>query len=205
MDMEAEKVDLPRTIQIQIQNQNQAHPKNTQPGPDGVADNPSVKSPARNPAKDEKVSHLSPTPISDKCSNDFQKIVVSGNEVCDESSIVGLTKQTPFKAHELTSPLKQLNQPPSNNEFTTIPLSPRKGNWKRIARAQGKQTNTSNSNPVSQNVMGLTGSKRVGKLVFSEEENECKPSKKLRDSHQSNTYDTTKRSAVAAKQHHREP
>ena len=112
---------------------------------------------------------------------------------------MGLTKQTPFEAHELTSPLKQLNQLPSNNESTTIPLNPKKGNWKRIARAEGKQANTSNSNLVSQNVMGLTGSKRVSKLVFSEEENECKPSKKLRDSHQSNTYDTTKRSAVAAK------
>ena len=66
MDMEAEQVDLPRTIQIQIQNQNQTLPKNTQPGPDGVADNPSVKSLVRIPAKDEKVSHLSPTPLSDK-------------------------------------------------------------------------------------------------------------------------------------------
>ena len=156
-------------------------------------------------AKDEKVSLLSPAPLSNKCSNESEKILVTGNEVCDKSSIVVLPKQTPFKAHEITSPLKQLNEPPINNETTTVPLSPRKENWKRIARAQGKQTNTSNSNPVSQNVMGLTGSKRVGKLVFSEEENECKPLEKLRDSHQSNTYDTTKRSAVAAKQHRREP
>ena len=144
-------------------------------------------------------------PLSDKCSSEPQKVFVVGNEVCDESSIVGLPKQTPFEAHELTSPLKQLNEPPINNETTTIPLSPRKGNWKRIARAQGKQTHTSNSNPNSQIVMGLTGSKRVGKLVFSEEENECKPSKKFRDSHQSNTYDTIERSAVVAKQHRQEP
>ena len=133
MDMEAEQVELPRTIQIQ--NQNQAHPKNTQPGLGGVADKPSVKSLARNLAKDEKVSFLSPTPLSDKFSNESEKILVTGNEVCDESSIVGLPKQTPFEAHEITSPLKQLNEPPINNETTTVPLSPRKGNWKRIARA----------------------------------------------------------------------
>ena len=53
--------------------------------------------------------------------------------------------------------------------------------------------------------MGLLGSKRVGKLVFLEEENEGKPPKKHCDSHHSNTYDTTERSAVAAKQHRREP
>ena len=203
MDMEAEQVELPRTIQIQ--NQNQAHPKNMQPGLGGVVDKPSVKSSARNLAKDEKVSLLSPTPLSDKCSNESEKILVTGNEICDESSIVGFPKQTPFEAHEITSPLKQLNEPPINNETTTVPLSRRKENWKRIARAQGKQTQTSTSNPDSQNLMGLTGSKRVGKLVFSEEENECKPPKKLCDLHHSNTHDTTERSAVAAKQHHREP
>ena len=199
MDMEAEQVELPRTIQIQ--NQNQAHPKNTQPGLGGVADKPS----ARNLAKDENVSLLSPMPLSDKCSNESEKILVTGNEVCDESSIVGLPKQTPFEAHEITSALKQLNEPPINNETTTVPLSSRKGNWKRIARAQGKQTQTSTSNPNSQNLMGLTGSKRVGKLVFSEEENECELSKKFCDLHHSNTHDTTERSAVAAKQHRREP
>ena len=42
MDMEAEQVELPRTIQIQ--NQNQAHPKNTQPGLGGVADKSSARS-----------------------------------------------------------------------------------------------------------------------------------------------------------------
>ena len=156
-------------------------------------------------AKDEKVSLLSPTPLSDKCSNESEKILVTGNEICDESSIVGFPKQTPFEAHEITSPLKQLNEPPINNETTTVPLSRRKENWKRIARAQGKQTQTSTSNPDSQNLMGLTGSKRVGKLVFSEEENECKPPKKLCDLHHSNTHDTTERSTVVAKQHHREP
>ena len=117
---------------------------------------------------------------------------------------MGLTKQTPFEAHELTSPLKQLNQPPSNNESTTIPLSPRKGNWKRIARAQGKQTQTPTTNPDTQNLVGLSGSKRVGRLYFSEE-NEGKPLKKHYDSHHSNTHDTTERSAVVAKQHYQEP
>ena len=203
MDMEAEQVELPRTIQIQ--NQNPTHPKNTQPGHGGVSAKPSVKSPARNPAKVDKVSLLSPTPLFEKCSNESQKILVTGKEVCDESSTVGLPKQTTFEAHEVTSPLKQINKPPISNETTTVPLSPRKGNWKRIARAQGKQTQTSTSSPDSQNLMGLTGSKRVGKLVFLEEENKCKPPKKLCDSHHSNTHDTTKRSTVVAKQHRREP
>ncbi|KAK7818432.1 uncharacterized protein CFP56_041376 [Quercus suber] len=52
MDMEAEQVELPRTIQIQ--NQNHARPKNMQPGQDGVSANPLVMSPARNLAKGEK-------------------------------------------------------------------------------------------------------------------------------------------------------
>ena len=42
MEMEAEQVELLRTIQIQ--NQNQAHPKNTQPGLGGVADKSSARS-----------------------------------------------------------------------------------------------------------------------------------------------------------------
>ena len=83
---------LPMTIQIQNQNQNHAHSKNTQPGHEGVLDKPSVKSSARNPVKGEKVSLLSPTPLSDKCSSEPQKVLTARNEVCDESSIVGLPK-----------------------------------------------------------------------------------------------------------------
>ena len=44
-------------------------------------------------------------PLSDKCSSEPQKVFVVGNEVCDESSIVGLPNQTPSEAHEITSPL----------------------------------------------------------------------------------------------------
>lgn len=140
--------------------------------------------------------------LSYKCSNEPQKIPVAGNEVCDESSIVGLPKQPPSKAQEINSPLKQTNEPLINNETTTTPLSPRKGNWKRIAKAQGKKIQI--INPDTQNLMGLSGFKRINKLDFSEE-NEGKPMKKHCDSYYSNTHDTTEISAVAAKQHHWEP
>lgn len=59
MDMEAEQVELPMTIQ------NHTYSKNTQLGHEGVSDKPSIKPLAESPAKGEKVSLLSPMPLSD--------------------------------------------------------------------------------------------------------------------------------------------
>ena len=83
MDTEAEPTGFPMSIQ------NAALPKTTQLGHEGVSNKPSVKASASNPAKSGQVSLLSPTPLSDKNSNSSQKILATGKEICDESSIVG--------------------------------------------------------------------------------------------------------------------
>lgn len=157
MDMEAEPTGFPMTIQ------NATHPKNTQPDHKGVSDTPS--SSASNPAKDGHVSLLSPTPLSDKSFSNPQKISIAGNEICDESSIVGLSKQYPSETHEVTSPLKQNKEALINNDTITDPQSPRKGNWKRIARTQGKQNQAVNSD--TQKLVKLSDSKRINRLDFS--------------------------------------
>lgn len=198
MDTEAKPTGFPMAIQ------NPTHLKNTQPRLVGVSVTPLVKQSTSNPAKGGQVSLLSLTPLSDKSSNNPQKIFAVRNEVCDESSIMGLPKQSPSKTHEIISPLKQNKEPHINNETITDPQSPRKGNWKRIARAQGKQTQSINSD--TQNLVGLSGSKRINRLDFLEEnEDEGKSLKKHYDSHHSNTHDIIERSVVAAKQHRREP
>lgn len=45
---------------------------------------------------------------------------------------------------------------------------PSKGNWKKISRDQGQQAQ--NPNTHTQNISGLSGSKRTGKLDFSDED-----------------------------------
>ncbi|KAK9994434.1 hypothetical protein SO802_024137 [Lithocarpus litseifolius] len=84
MDMEQEQVGSPMTIQIQ--NQTLAHPKNMQQRQEGAAVKPSVKSPARNPAKGEKVSLSSPTPLSDKCTCEPQKVFPAGTEAFESAA-----------------------------------------------------------------------------------------------------------------------
>ena len=198
MDIEAEPMGFPMSIQ------NAALPKTTQLGHEGVLDKPSIKASASNSAKSGRVSLLSPTPLSDKNSNSSQKILVTEKEICDESSIVGLPKQYPSEAHEITSPLKQNKEAFINNDSITNHQSPRKGNWKRIARAQGKQNQVINSD--TQNIVGLSCSKRTNRLDFLEEnEDEGKPLKKHCDSHHSTTHNISKRLVVVAKQHCREP
>lgn len=195
LDMETEQIELPMPIQ------NNTRPENTQPGHGSGSDKPSIKPSAVNPETGGKVSFSSPSPLFYNCDSEAWKISVVGNEACDESSIVGLTKHPPPEAHEISNPLKQTNKPSKNNETTTGSLSPKKGNWKRFARAQGKQGQNNKSE--TQSLVGLSGSKRSNRLVFSEE-SKGKPLKKQRDSLQDNTHNTTDRSAVTAMQHRRE-
>ena len=66
-----------------------------------------------------------------------------------------------------------------NRKELIFPLrGPSKGNWKKIYKDQGQQAQ--NPNTHTQNVSGLSGSKRTGKLDFSDKD-EKRPHKKLRD------------------------
>ena len=141
---------------------------------------------------------MSLEPFPNKHAYDLHKTCEPGKEVGDESSIVGRPKLSPFEAHEVTSPLKSFKVPPISLETTNTSLSPKRGNWKRIARAQGKKTQ--NVDPQTQNMTGLSCSKRLGKLDFMDED-EGMPQKKLHDSVHTNVYKNQERSAVAAKQH----
>ena len=107
---------------------------------------------------------------------------------------------------EVTSPIKfkaRLNEEKENMPEPTGKETVRKtkveANWKRIAREKGKKKSPgSDVQPVS------IGSKRMGKLVFEEEE--------IDDPHKRQCTETTtaqnhseEGSAVAARQHRREP
>ena len=154
---------------------------------------------AKNPEKSDKVRPLSLEPFLDKHAFDPHKTCELEKEIEDESSIVGRPKHSPFEAHKVTSTLKAFKVPPISLETTNTPLSPKRGNWKRVARAQGKKPQ--NVNPQTQNVTGLLGSKRPGRLDFMDEY-EGTPQKKLCDSVHTDVYDNQERSTVAAEQHH---
>ena len=131
--------------------------------------------PAENPTKSDKVHPLSLEPFSDKHTCDPHKNIETGMEVGDESFIVGRPKLPPSKVHEVTSPLKSIKEPLISLETTNTPLSPKRGNWKRVARTQGKKFQ--NVNPQTQNVAGLSSSKSIGKLDFMDK-GEGTPQKK---------------------------
>jgi len=75
---------------------------------------------------------------------------------------------------------------------------PGKGNWKKISKDQGQQAQ--NPNTHTQNVSGLSGSKRTGKLDFSDKD-EKRPHKKLHDTPHTDANNTFDRPAMAAKHH----
>ena len=146
--------------------------------------------PAENPTKSDKVHPLSLEPFSDKHTCDPHKNIETGMEVGDESFIVGRPKLPPSKVHEVTSPLKSIKEPLISLETTNTPLSPKRGNWKRVARTQGKKFQ--NVNPQTQNVAGLSSSKSIGKLDFMYK-GEVTPQKKKKKNHGSfhtDTHDT---------------
>lgn len=124
MDVEAKPVGFPSTLT------SRTCPKNTKSGQEGT----SVTQPAKNQAKDDKVSLLSLVPQSDKHSCDPQIPIETGKEVEGESSIVCLSKHPPSEAQEATSPLKPTKELSTSNETTNIPIGLGKGNWKRIAQ-----------------------------------------------------------------------
>ena len=154
--------------------------------------------PAKNPKKSDNVCPLSLEPFPDKHAYNLHKTCESGKVVGDESSIVGRPKLSPSEAHKVTSPLKSFKVPPISLETTNTPLRLKRGKWKRGSRAQGKKSQ--NVDPQTQNVIGLSGSKRIGRLNFMDED-EGMPKKKLRDLVHTDVYDNQERSAVAAKQH----
>ena len=154
--------------------------------------------PAKNPEKSDNVCPLSLEPFPDKHAYDLHKTCESGKVVGDESFIVDRPKLSPSEAHEVISPLKSFKVPLISLETTNTPLRLKRGNWKRVARAQGKKSQ--NVDPQTQNVIGLSGSKRIGRLNFMDED-EGTPKKKLRDLVHTDVYNNQERSAVAAKQH----
>lgn len=135
-------------------------------------DDTSIVQPAEKLEKVDKIHPLSLEPFPNKHACDFHKIYESGKDVVDEFSIVGRSKHSTIEAHEVTSPLKSFKKPPINLETTNTPLSPKRGNWKRIAEAQGKKSQ--DVDPQTQNVSRLSGIKRLGRLDFMDEE-EGKP------------------------------
>ena len=101
----------------------------------------------------------------------------------------------PLEAQKPTSPKKPLNKPSYTNEPINTPLSPRKGNLKRVARAQGRRTQ--NANMQTQSPVGLSGSKRAA-MHECLDENVSKPQKKQCESYQIEAQNILERSAVVA-------
>ena len=153
-----------------------------------------------NQRKDDMVRPLSPTHSLEKHPRDPQKPVEAGKETEANPSIVGFHMH-PLEAQRPTSPKKPINNPSHTNEPTNTSLSPRRGNLKRVARAQGRRTQ--NTNMQKQSPTGLSGSKRVA-IHDCLDENVNKPQKKQRESCQTEAQNNLERSAVAATQHHQE-
>ena len=155
---------------------------------------------AENQRKDDTVSPLSPAPYSDKHPCDPQNPEEAGKEIGANPPIMG-SHMHPFEAQKPTSLKKPLNKPSYTNEPTNTPLSPRKGNLKRVARVQGRRTQ--NANMQTQSPVGLLGSKRAA-MHECLDENVSKPQKKQHESYQTEAQNILERSAVAATHHRRD-
>ena len=121
---------------------------------------------------------------------DSQKSSMTGKEVEVNALDMGFQMHS-SEAQKSPSP-KPTNKPSPKNEPTNIPLCPKRGNLKRVARAQGKKPQ--NFNMQAQNIDGLSSSKRIVMHDCLDESVE-NPQKKIRASHQTDVLNHLERSA----------
>ena len=137
---------------------------------------------------------------SDLTSRDKKGAVGSGIKAMDVVSEVGRTSKSHQEAQEVSSPIKLSLNNPIPLQKPNSPTKPfqQKGKTKlkRIAREKGRQA-------YGEQKANLSGSKKSGKLVFSDDLDEAHPQKRLCDMLPQNSEPTLALSAVAAKQHRR--
>ena len=118
----------------------------------------------------------------------------------DVVSEVGRSSKSHQEAQEVNSPIKvSFNNPISpqkSNPITKPTQQKGKPKLKRIARERGGQAH-------GEQQANLSGSKRPGKLVFSDDFDEAQPLKKLCKMLPQKSEPSLALSAVAAKQHRR--
>nr|POE59914.1 hypothetical protein CFP56_39483 [Quercus suber] len=123
--------------------------------------------------------------------------------VKDALSLAGQSAQTEKDQMEVTSPLKTSTDANTAKEDTTGPIAEKKikakVHIKKLAREHSK-----NKSPQPDAVLLPVGTKRGGKLIFEDDE-EVFTQKKQRTAVNINQTESEVRSAVAARQHRREP
>ena len=115
---------------------------------------------------------------------------MTGKEVEVNALDMGFQMHT-SEAQKSPSP-KPTSKPSPKNEPTNTPLCPKRGNLKRVAKAQGKKPQ--NFNMRAQNIAGLSGSKIIAMHDCLDEIVE-NPQKKIRASHQIDVLNPLERSA----------
>ena len=133
-------------------------------------------------------------------SRDKEGAVGLGIKAMDVVSEVGRSSKSHQEAQEVNSPIKvSFNNPISpqkSNPITKPTQQKGKPKLKRMARERGSQAH-------GEQQANLSGSKRPGKLVFSDDFDEAQPLKKLYEMLPQKSELTLALSAVAAKQHRR--
>ena len=137
---------------------------------------------------------------SELLSCDKEGAVGLGIKAMDVVSEMGCSSKSHQEAHKVNSPIKVSSNNPISpqkpNPITKPTQQKGKPKLKRIARERGSQAH-------GEQQANLSGSKRPGKLVFSDDFDEAQPLKKLCKMLPQKFEPSLALSAVAAKQHHR--
>lgn len=137
-----------------------------------------------------------------KLSHDQNMAYASGLGPMDESSTLGLQKHP---TQEVTNPLKptkilssQPNESIAPSHLVKTRQLKKKGNLKKIAREKGQQA----QDPEMHVPGNISGSKRIGRLDFSDKEEQGKAKKKLCDAQHKGIDCTPSLLVMAARQHY---
>lgn len=136
------------------------------------------------------------TRLASMHSRDQNLVYGSGLGPLDESSSLGLQKHPTQETHKMTSPLKPTKPPPSQPD-ESIAQKERKLKKDRVKGQQAQ-------GPELKVLENISGSKRIGNLDFSDEEEQGKAKKKFCDTQHEGIDCTLSLLAVAARQHRRE-